>query len=154
VSSRIELTLRPSRAAGLLGTLPWLLLAAFLITGAAGGHVLLLAVLPLAIAGATISYRRLGQLAGAGAVTALTLKDNQLTVHTNRHSTPVVVAGSSRLGAHLAHLKLRVPGTRFRVYHVVLLAPGHSYRGNVCPEAFRSLRQWLRLGQPEPQPER
>lgn len=148
MSSRIDLTLRPSRLVGLLASLPWLLLAAFLISGAAAGQPLLLVPLPAALAGAGISYRRLGLLSGRRAVTALSLQDNRLTVHTRRGSEPVVATGSSRPGARLTYLKLRVPGTRFRVYHVLLLAPGRSYSGNVCPEAFRCLRQWLRLGQP------
>jgi toxin CptA len=152
VCNRIDLSLSPSWAAGLVALLPWAVLAAFLLTAAGLGHIWLLVCLPLAAAGAIIHYRRLGRLRGSRAITALSVDGNRLTAHTAGGPIQVIPTASSHLGARFALLKLRPPGTRFRVYSVILLAPGHRYPGNVCPDRFRKFRQWLRLGLPGPIP--
>ncbi|MBW0148874.1 hypothetical protein [Marinobacter arenosus] len=151
MSSRIELTLSPSVTIGLLAIVPWLVLFAFLVAAAYGGKTWLLAGVPVALAGATIQYRRSGMLVGNSAVTALRLEQGQLSARLgDGRQVSVEAVGTSRLGPRLALLKLRPTGTRVRSYSAILLADSTGLRGNVPEDEFRRLRVWLRLGRSRP----
>jgi hypothetical protein len=146
VSSRVELTLTPSHAVGLLCALPWLALVLFIAAAASefGAPVLFMAVPTLM--GAVFQYRRTGLLIGQEAVIGLRVEDGQLYACLGSgQDRAVTAAGESRLGAHIAILKLRRSGTISRTYPVVLvtIAPRLC---NVPSDAFRRLRVWLRLG--------
>lgn len=150
MSSRTELKLHPSVAAGLIAAIPWLALVVFVLVAAtAGKWPLLLALLP-AIAAALVQFRRVGLLSGGKAITALRFANGPLEVQLGQ-SEPraMAVAGCSQLSARLALLKLTPFDTKFRAYYAVLLADVGALRGNVPPEDFRRLRVWLRLGRPQ-----
>lgn len=150
MSSRIELRLAPSVSAGLIATLPWLALLAFLLTAANDHRSWLLLLVPVAAVGAVQHFRRFGLLRSRRSVTGLTLDDGRLlAIRPGRDAIPVEPCGTSRLGPTLTLLKLRPIGTRLGAYYLILLAPETWPGGNVCPEQFRKLRQWLRLGQPQ-----
>jgi len=153
VSSRTDLPLKPSAAAGLIAAAPWLILAAFLSAAAATGKTLLLLAIAPAFAGAFIHFRRSGWLRGQRAVTHLSIKDGLLTAKIGDRPPEVVdVTGASRLGTRLALLKLRPAGTKFRAYTAILLTGASPIRGNVPVDEFRRLRVWLRLGRPAQHP--
>tara|TARA_R110000850_G_scaffold216899_2_gene342356 strand:- start:211 stop:699 length:489 start_codon:yes stop_codon:yes gene_type:complete len=146
VSSRIELTLIPSHAVGLLCALPWLALTLFLVAVASEFGSLILTLVVPSLVGAAFQYRRTGLLAGPAAVTGLRVESEQLYARLRSgQDRAVMVAGESRLGAHFAILKLRYSGTISCTYPVVLVAVTPRFR-NIPPDAFRRLRVWLRLG--------
>ena len=148
MSSRIDLRLTPSVSAGLIATLPWLALLAFVLTAATESRPWMLFFIPVAGAGALLHFRRFGLLRGKRSVTGLALEDGQLQARvTGREAIPVQPCRSSRLGPMLTLLKLRPTGSRLGAYYLILLAPEPLPGGNVCPDQFRRLRQWLRLGQ-------
>ncbi|MGF2736366.1 hypothetical protein [Marinobacter sp. DUT-1] len=148
MSSRIDLRLSPSVSAGLIATLPWLALLAFALTAAAGTRPWMLALAPVAGAGAILHYRRFGLLRGKRSVTGLALEAGKLqAILPGREAIPVQPCRASRLGPMLTLLKLRPTGSRLGAYYLILLAPEPWPGGNVCPDQFRRLRQWLRLGQ-------
>lgn len=146
MSSRIELTLTPSHAIGLLCALPWLALTLFIIAVASEfGSLILVLVVP-SLVGAVFQYRRTGLLVGPEAVTGLRVEGEQLYVSLCSGQDRVVLAGhESRLGAHFAILKLRHSGTISYTYPVVLVAITPRFR-NIPSDAFRRLRVWFRLG--------
>lgn len=153
MSSRTDLLLQPSAAAGLIAAAPWLILAAFLLAATTTGKTPLLLLIPPVLAGAFIHFRRCGLLKGQGALTSLSVKDGLLRARVGDKSAEVVeVTGSSRLGARIALLKLRPVGTRFRAYTAILLTDLGPIRGNVPSDEFRRLRVWLRLGRTAQQP--
>ncbi|HET8800597.1 MAG TPA: hypothetical protein VFN01_05365 [Marinobacter sp.] len=147
--SRIDLTLSPSVAVGLLATVPWLAAGAFALLAAASGKPWLALAVPPMLAGALIQYRQNGRLSGRKAVQQLILDEGQLYARLgdNRLVT-VTTGGASRIGSRLALLKLRPTGTRFQSYPVILLS-GTPFGSNVPDDPFRRLRLWLRLGRPE-----
>lgn len=148
MSSRIDLRLSPSVSAGLIASLPWLALSAFVLTAGADGRPWMLTLFPVAGAGAVLHFRRFGLLRSKHSVTGLALDAGQLQVILPGQSAiPVEPCGNSRLGPMLTLLKLRPTGTKLKAYHLILLAPETWPGGNVCPDQFRRLRQWLRLGQ-------
>ncbi|MFO7528512.1 MAG: hypothetical protein R6W86_06870 [Marinobacter sp.] len=148
MSSRIDLRLYPSVSAGLIATLPWLALLTFALTTAAGTRPWMLALAPVSVAGAILHYRRFGLLLGKRPVTGLALENGQLqAILPGREAIPVRPCRTSRLGPMLTLLKLRPSGSRLGAYYLILLAPEPWPGGNVCPDQFRRLRQWLRLGQ-------
>jgi len=146
VSSRIELTLIPSHAVGLLCALPWMALTLFVAAVASEfGSLIMVLVIP-SLVGAVFQYRRTGLLLGPAAVTGLRVEGGQLYVGLGSGQTHVVLVESeSRLGAHFAILKLRHSGTTSYTYPVVLVAVTPRFR-NIPSDAFRRFRVWLRLG--------
>ncbi|MBW4935777.1 hypothetical protein [Marinobacter sp. F4206] len=155
MSNRIELTLHPSVATGLLATVPWLALLGFLVAAAHGGKPWLLAGIPVALAGAGLQYRRSGLLRGNSAINRLTVERGQLSARLgDGRQIAVKAAGTSRLGSRLALLKLRPIGTTVKAYSAILLANTAHLRGNVPEDEFRRLRVWLRLGKPQSPPKR
>lgn len=151
MSSRIELTLSPSRLAGLLATLPWLVLLVFLTASALAGKLWLLAVTPVALAGSLRQYRSHGLLRGRNSVCCLLVDQDQLYAATgDNRRVPVIAASTSRVWSGLALLKLRPAGTRLRSYSTILMAPSLGTDGNCPEEEFRRLRMWLRLGRSRP----
>lgn len=153
MSSRIELSLQPSLAAGLVASAPWLAMACFiLIAGTANKGLLLLGLIP-ALVGALFQLRNTGLLSTKRAVTALQVLDGQLYAQLGHsRTTAMEIASSSQLGAHLALLKLRPVGTRSFPYSAILLTGNRIVRGNVPEDEFRRLRVWLRLGRSQPSP--
>lgn len=148
MSSRIEVRLSPSVSAGLVAGLPWLTLLVFILTAGIGGRPWLLILAPVAAACAILHFRRFGLLRSRRSVTGLALEAGQLqAILPGRDAIPVQPCRSSRLGPTLTLLKLRPAGTRLGAYYLILLAPHAWPGGNVCPDQFRRLRQWLRLGQ-------
>ena len=151
MSNRIDVRLTPSVSAGLIAALPWLALLAFVLTAAAESRPWMLVLVPVAGAGAIQHFRRFGLLRGKYSVTGLALEAGQLQAKfTGRDAVPVQPCRSSRLGPMLTLLKLRPTGSRLGAYYLILLAPEPWPGGNVCPDQFRRLRQWLRLGQSQP----
>ncbi|MBC7183537.1 MAG: hypothetical protein H5U30_08215 [Marinobacter sp.] len=151
MSSRIELTLSPSRLVGLLATIPWLALLIFLMAAALAGKQWLLAVAPVAVAGALRQYRSQGLLRGRHSMSRLFVEQDQLYAATGgERKVPVTAAATSRLWSGLALLKLRPAGTKFRSYSAILMAPSPGTEGNCPKEEFRRLRMWLRLGRSRP----
>ncbi|MEC7377310.1 MAG: hypothetical protein VX421_06830, partial [Pseudomonadota bacterium] len=69
MSSRIELGLSPSRLAGVIAGLPWLVLLAFLLITSLEGKPWLLTAVPFALAGALLQYRCNGALLAKRSVT-------------------------------------------------------------------------------------
>ncbi|WP_372980756.1 hypothetical protein [Marinobacter sediminum] len=153
MSSRIELSLQPSLAAGLIASAPWLAMAGFiLIAGTANKGLLLLGLIPT-LAGALFQFRSTGLLSTKRAVTALQVLDGQLYAQlSHSRTTTMEIASVSQLGAHLALLKLRPVGTRLFPYSAILLTGNRFVRGNVPEDEFRRLRVWLRLGRSQPSP--
>ncbi|MBW7472758.1 hypothetical protein [Marinobacter sp. F4218] len=150
MSSRIELTLIPSVATGLLAIAPWLVLLGFLVAAAYGDKPWLLAGLPIMLAGAAVQYRRAGRLRGRSAVNALIVEHGQLSARLgDGRQISVKAARTSRLGARLALLKLHPCDTTVKAYSAILLANTACLKGNVPEDEFRRLRMWLRLGQPQ-----
>jgi len=150
VSSRIDIRLSPSVSAGLIAILPWLLLLAFACAAASDNRPWMLILAPVAGAGAILHFRRFGLLRGRRPVIGLELEAGRLhAILPGRNAIPVQPCSTSRLGPTLAVLKLRPSDSTSRAYHMILLAPGPWPDGNVCPDQFRRLRQWLRLGQPQ-----
>lgn len=148
MSSRIDLRISPSVSAGLIAALPWLTLFAFALTASADNSPWMLALAPVACAGTVLHFRRFGLLRSKLSVTGLALEAGQLqAILPGQSAVPVEPSGASRLGPRLTLLKLRPTGTRLKAYYLILLAPESWPGGNVCPDQFRRLRQWLRLGQ-------
>ncbi|SFR55772.1 toxin CptA [Marinobacter gudaonensis] len=147
MSSRIELSLSPSRLAGVIAGLPWLVLLVFLLIGSLKGKPWLLTAVPIVLAGAVLQYRCSGALLTKRSVTGLLVDQGQLYVVTGDHRRiPVRPAPSSRLWSRLALLKLRPVGTRFQAYSAVIVSSGPGCPGNAPEADFRRLRMWLRLG--------
>lgn len=146
MSNRIEVTLRPSLAAGLIAATPWIALLGFLLVAAAQASAVLLAPVPLAIAGLVWQTRLTGLLAGPHAVTGLLVENGQLRITLgNGRRQVMTVAPESRLTGRLALLKVVPDDTRFfrwpwQTRLVVIVTT------NIEPEAFRQFRVWLRLG--------
>ena len=152
VFSRIELTIAPSVTVGLMASLPWLLLLAFLLA-AAMETPWLLAGTPVTLAGAWRQFRKNGLLRGRKAVCTLQLRQGRLYVGLgDGRELPVTPAADCRVFAPMALLKLYPSDSRFPPYSVILLASTPAYPGNVPEDEFRRLRVWLRLGQPRPAP--
>lgn len=148
MSSRIDVRLSPSISAGLIATVPWLTLLTFALAAAAEGQPWMLSLVPVASAGAMLHFRRLGLLRSKHSVTGLALEAGQLqAILPGRDAIPVQPCRTSRIGPMLTLLKLRPTGTRLGAYYLILLAPAPWHGSNVCPDQFRKLRQWLRLGQ-------
>lgn len=153
MSSRIELTLTPSVATGLLALVPWLVMLGFLVGAAAAGKPWLAVGLPVAVVGAVLQYRRSGWLRGKSAISVLRVEGGELSAQLgDGREIAVCATGASRLGARLALLKLRPVGTRVKTYSTILLANTAGLRGNVPEDEFRRLRMWLRLGHPKTPP--
>jgi len=151
VSSRIDLRLSASVSAGLIATLPWLALLGFVLSAADESRPWMLVLVPAASAGALLHFRRFGLLRSTHSVTGLILEAGQLqAILAGRDAIPVQPCSTSRLGPTLTILKLRPTGTTLKAYYLILLAPDVWPYGNVCPDQFRKLRQWLRLGQSQP----
>lgn len=157
MSSRIEVTLRPSLAAGLIAATPWITLLGFLLVAAAQVSATLLVPVPLAIAGLAWQVRLTGLLAGPRAVTGLLVENGQLrTALGNGRRQAVTIAPESRLTGHLALLKVVPDDTRLTRWPwqsrlVVIVHAGQTgwpgkLATNIEPEAFRQFRVWLRLG--------
>ncbi|NWN92545.1 hypothetical protein HLV39_13700 [Marinobacter adhaerens] len=146
MSSRTDLTLSPSTAAGCLAAAPWLATCAFaLIAGAAGKHWMYLLALPTLV-GATAQFRLNGLLKGATAVRALYQDQNTLFARLgNGRTIAVSPCSSSRISSKVVLLKLRPTASRYSTYPVVLLT-GKRIAGNLPEDQFRRLRMWLRLG--------
>ena len=153
MSSRIELSLQPSLAAGLVASAPWLAMACFiLIAGTAHKGPLLLGLIPT-LTVALLRFRNTGLLVTKRAVTALKVLDGQLYAQLGHSRTVAMeIAASSQLGAHLAVLKLRPVGTSLYSHSTILLTGTGPVRGNVPEDEFRRLRVWLRLGRSQPSP--
>lgn len=149
MSSRIELSLSPSPAAGVLSSLPWLALAAFTAVAALDTSLWLLPLLvPEAIL-AFRQFRRCGLLQGPGAVVGLHADADNLTCQlADGQSRAVKVCGASSLGANILALKLRQSDTRSGSMFVLILGNSALYSANAPEAGFRRLRMWLRAGQP------
>ncbi len=146
MSSRIDLTLSPSVAAGCLAAIPWLVASALVLIAAAAGKSWLYALAPLTLAGAVLQYRLNGLLIGPSAVLGLYLENNTLYARLGSGQAEAVSAcRSSRLSAKLALLKLQPVASKSSSYPVVILS-GQRIAGNLPEEQFRRLRLWLRLG--------
>lgn len=163
MSSRIEVTLRPSLATGLVAATPWIALLGFLLIAAAQVSAVLLVPVPLVITGLVWQIRLTGLLAGPRAVTGLLVEDGQLRITLgNGRRQAVTIAPESRLTGHLALLKVVPDDTRLTRWPwqsrlVVFINVGRAgWAGkiatNIEPEAFRQLRVWLRLGSGIPHP--
>ncbi|EMP57208.1 hypothetical protein MSNKSG1_01258 [Marinobacter santoriniensis NKSG1] len=152
MSNRIELGLSPCTTVGLIASLPWLAFSAFVSVALSPGQTI--AGLIFALAMTIRNFRRLGRTAGCNAIKGLCVRTGRLyAIFQDESEVPVRPSPASRLGAGLTLLKLHPDGTRFRAYHVILLAPSRWSKGNVVtPDQFRRLRQWLRLGKPSAQP--
>lgn len=149
--SRIELTIEPSVAAGLLAIIPWFLLLAFVLAAAASGKPWLLFAAPIALAGAWGQFRNNGLLRGRRAICALRLRQGRLYAElASGRELPVIPAPGCRMSARMGLLKLRSADSRFPSYSVILLASTPTHSGNVPEDEFRRLRVWLRLGRPQP----
>ncbi|PFG09469.1 MULTISPECIES: hypothetical protein [unclassified Marinobacter] len=145
MSSRIDIRLRPTLLVGAIAALPWLVLAGFVGLLSIDGHVWLLAMAPLATAGAVYAVRRQGLLRGQHCVIRLRLHDGQLwALHSNGEAVAVNPGPGSRIGARFSVLQLRQAHSN-RYYTTVLLLSGD--RGNLPSDDARRLRLWLRLGQ-------
>jgi toxin CptA len=149
VSSRIELSLSPSRAAGVLAALPWLILMVFSSVAAPASSLwLLLMLVPAAIL-AVRQFRRCGLLRGAGAVVALQADADNLTCRIAGGETRSVrICSSSSLGASFLALKLRPADTTSGTMFVLVLGASSLFGANAPETDFRRLRMWLRAGQP------
>ncbi|MDX1754469.1 MAG: hypothetical protein R3175_00250 [Marinobacter sp.] len=145
MSSRTELHLYPSLAAGLIVAAPWLLLLLTTLYLAASGPFILFLATPLALAGALVQFRRCGRLQGLDSVVALSVQETGLWAQLrDGRRLPVRASGDSRLGGRLALLRLSCPGKRFWSRTLVLIHYGDRLH-NVDPEPFRQLRVWLKL---------
>ncbi|MCK7567682.1 hypothetical protein [Marinobacter xestospongiae] len=146
MSSRTELPLMPSRAAGTLAALPWLVLALVALALGLTQTAVLLVLLPLTLAGAAVAFRRQGLLLGRKAVHTLSLRQGQLWAEDgSQPPVAVTVSPESRISARLALLKLTPLTSRSGSKTLLLLDLGPHCR-NVPREPFRHLRTWLRLG--------
>jgi hypothetical protein len=150
VSNRIDITLRPALAVGLIAASPWLVLAAASAILASDGPGLLWLFLPTAALGALCQVRTSGLLRSPGSVTRLTVEDDRLTAHfADGRCFTARPASESRVFGQLAILKLqfeKLSGRRPSL--VVLFNSGKmgSSSGNVQLDDFRRLRVWLKLG--------
>jgi toxin CptA len=122
-----------------------LVLAGFVSLLSTDGHLWLLAMAPLAVAGAFYAVRCQGLLRGQHCVTGLRLHDGQLWALLRNSAQIAVNPGpGSRIGACFSVLQLRQAHSN-RYYTTVLLLGGS--RGNLPSDDARRLRLWLRLGQ-------
>lgn len=161
MSSRVDLSFRPSALAGLIAATPWLALLAASLPLASLVHPVALLALPAAGYGAWQRWRQCGTLEAPCAVVRLSLDTaarsahNQWTIESRAGDrVPVTVAGHSRLSGPLALLALKPAGRhpyRLVVVHGPCPLPGGgTLSGNCEPEGFRRLRARLRLSsQPE-----
>lgn len=146
MSSRIEVRLTPSRAAGLIAAAPWLTLAATALALAWYGPLYLLAFCPAGLAGALWQYRASGLLANADSVVRLLVSEGKLQAElADGRQFEASPASESRLFSGLALLKLRLHATTLKPPLVVLVCLTGPAGGNVGAESFRRLRVWLRL---------
>lgn len=153
MSSRVDLPLRPSLPVGAIAGLPWLALTVFVLVAALTDKTILLLALPVLLVAGLRTARRHGALAGDDAIVGLRLENNHLSAQfRHRPSVPVLAARSSLLGPTLTVLKLHPLDTRYKSCRIVLLAPTPWFDGNTDADAFRRLRQWLRLGQHRQEP--
>jgi len=147
VSSRIDLRLRPSATAGLLATLPWLVLAGFTVTASISGPRILLLFVPVIAWFGWRSYQRHGLLKGTNAIVALTIDTGGLCCQcADGRELPVTIDSASSLGASFLALKLRAPAaTSGRLFTLIISEQGLP--GANAPETdFRRLKMWLRTG--------
>lgn len=146
MSSPIEVSLSPSRAAGLIAAAPWLVLFLTALVLAAYGPLYLLAFCPAALAGAIWQYRASGLLASPDSVVRLRVNDGRLQAElADGRKFDASPASESRLFSGLALLKLRLHATTLRPPLVVLVCLAGANGGNTGQDAFRRLRVWLRL---------
>ncbi|MGM0953710.1 MAG: hypothetical protein ACQEW7_12115 [Pseudomonadota bacterium] len=148
MSSRIDLRLRPSATAGLLATLPWLILAGFTVTASISGPQVLLLFIPVIGWFGWRSYQRHGLLKGDNSVVALTTDARGLCCQcADGRELSVTIDSASSLGASFLALKLRAPAaTSGRLFTLIISEQGLP--GANAPEAdFRRLKMWLRAGQ-------
>ena len=148
--NRIDLSLSPSRAAGLLAAGPWLLLslAVLIATGYVSAWVAL--AMPMTLAGALDRWRRFGALSHPRAVIRLVAMGQRLFVTRADHNTTEMrPLPESRLSGRFLYLALEdlQGGDRDQAVLIPLTAGG-----NAPPEALRRLRTWLRLMPAVPAP--
>ena len=149
MSSRIELRLSPSRAAGILAALPWLVLMVFSLVAAPASSLWLLLLLAPAGIMAIRQFRRCGLLKGPDAIVALQSDADTLTCQlANGETRTVRICGSSSLGASFLALKLRPADTTSRTMFVLVLGASSLLGANAPETDFRRLRMWLRAGRP------
>jgi toxin CptA len=148
VSSRINLTFRPSVSAALLAALPWLVLAAFvLVAGFAGSPWLLLALIPIGWRTVT-EVQRLGFLTGPRAIIALKLEpDRHCCLLADGRELNVQIHRNTLLTSSVLALKLDVGGATSDNLFVWVVGPIGPFRANADPQEIRRLRMWLRTGQ-------
>lgn len=134
--------------AGLLGALPWALLAGFSMTAGLSTTPVLLWTLPALAFGGWSGYRRHGLLRGARAVTALKADSGGLyCTLADGTETSVTVDSASSLGRSLMALKFRASGTTSgRLFTLILSEPG-LLPANASSNDCRRLKMWLRAGQ-------
>ncbi|SFJ80636.1 hypothetical protein SAMN05216429_10657 [Marinobacter persicus] len=148
MSSQLELALTPSATAGLLGALPWALLAMFAMTAGLSAASALLWALPVLAWGGWQAYRRHGLLQGPRSVTALKTDNRGLhCVLADGTELPVAVDSASSLGPSLMALKFRVPGTTFGKLSTLIISKPGMLPANAPANDCRRLRMWLRAGQ-------
>ena len=148
--NRIDLTLRPSRVAGLTAAAPWLGLSLATLVIAVSGLPWVALLFPLAGLGAVDRWRRCGSLGHRQAVVRLTVRGPQLfATLADNTGTEVHVLTDSRLSGRRLFLALRtIPGGQ-RLQTVLI---PETSRGNVPTDALRRFRTWLRLMPEAPAP--
>lgn len=146
MSSRIDVRLAPSRAAGLIAAAPWLSLAASGLALGLYGSIYWLVFCPAGLAGALWQFRASGLLANRDSVVRLQVSEGQLRAElADGRQFDASPASESRLFSGLALLKLRLHATTLRPPLVVLVCLAGPAGGNVGADSFRRLRVWLRL---------
>ncbi|MFL1406089.1 hypothetical protein ACJO2E_12170 [Marinobacter sp. M1N3S26] len=148
--NRIDLSLSPSRVAGLAAAGPWLLLLLVTLVMAWSGLPWVAILSPLAGLGAVDRWRRCGSLGHRQAVVRLTVHGPQLfATLADQTGTEVHVLPDSRLSGQSLFLALRTVTGGQRLQAV--LVPEAS-RGNSPTDALRRFRTWLRLMPEAPAP--
>ncbi|MBJ6138284.1 hypothetical protein [Marinobacter litoralis] len=151
MSNRIELTLRPSSTAGLIASLPWIVLASFIVIAALESSALLAAfTIPVLWLGRA-SFQRFGLLKKPNSIIAVTYDSTGLTCQlANGRKLPVTVTNASFLSPGLAILQFKPNNQSSGRMMTIITGELGALKPNTTDCAFRRLRMLLRTGSPEP----
>lgn len=151
MQNRSDVILKPSMAAGLIAAVPWLVLLASTLTLGIASVPLLLAFVPVGLAGAVVEIRRCGLLRSRHSVIRLAFSGTELRAELgDGREYQVHVTPDSRLTANFAFLKISPcdPALKRGLSPTTfILLGGNGYFSNTQSQPFRELRAWLRLTQ-------
>ncbi|MDP4548437.1 MAG: hypothetical protein ABJM19_07945 [Marinobacter sp.] len=150
MSNRIELTLSPSSTAGLIASLPWVVLAVCTVIAAQETSLLLTLFVIPALALGRAAFQRFGLLNKPNSIVAVSNDTTGLTCRlANGHELPVKVTNASFMSPGLAILQFKTNTRKSGRMMTIITGNLGALKSNTNDSAFRRLRMLLRTGSTE-----